>query len=122
MRFDSMKKYQVVCTVSKRKEVTEGPVYQMFRDVLRESTKPCPYFKTLTAFKTALVDHELERANGNKARACRRLEIHRNNLAYMEKILPIEMPPKKDPVSEKVDKIFDLVRVMECEKRAHYGK
>lgn len=109
---------KVVCTVSKRKEITKGPMYLLFRQVLRESCQPCPYFASVQTFKTALVDHALEQTRWRKAQAANNLGIHRNNLTYLEKTLPVA-PAEENPIArteEKVGKMYELMAVMEREK------
>lgn len=109
---------KVVCTVSKRKEVTSGPVYEMFRKVLRESCQPCPYFKTVKSLKAALIADAVEKEKGNKTRAAKRLKIHRNNFRYIEKTLAIEVEKPKPPASEnRIERMYRLAgRIAELKR------
>lgn len=109
-----------VCTISKRKEVTQGPMYVMFRKILAESCQPCPYFKTVQALKVALVDHALEQAKGSREIAQENLNIGRDNMRYLLNTLPKgeRADSKKPTVSAKVEQMYQLMAVMEREKKA----
>jgi hypothetical protein len=95
-----------VCTVSKRSEITrESPFYEMFRAILRESSKPCPYFKTMKALQVALVDDALEKSH-TRNEAAALLEIHRNQIRRIagpkqENAAMARVPHKKEPVDSR---------------------
>jgi transcriptional regulator with PAS, ATPase and Fis domain len=57
------------------------------------SASPETYGDAVRAFKARLLRETLEACNGNRARAARRLGLHRSNLVRMIRDLEIEVPP-----------------------------